>query len=105
MCELPESFELHVSIRTVVDLSPNYDLLQYTLRISRWSLYIKYNDSVDDPEECLYTAFDTWRVVTQGDPTSSMIFNIAVDEVLQEVMYVVCIPQEAQHGTGWSAGK
>ena len=49
---------------------------------------------------------DFWvgRVVMQGDPASPMIFNIVVDVVVQTVLDVVCIPQEEQHGMGWSSG-
>ena len=33
-----------------------------------------------------------------------MIFNIVVDAVMQAVLDVVCVPQEAQQGLGWVAG-
>ena len=41
----------------------------------------------------------------QVDPVSIMIFNIVVDAVVRAVLGVVCGPQEAQHGMGWSAGE
>ena len=34
-----------------------------------------------------------------------MIFYIVVDAVVQEVLDVVCGPQEAHHGLGWAAGE
>ena len=40
------------------------------------------------------------KKVTQCDPVSPIIFNIVVDAVVQAVLDVVCIPQEAQHGMG-----
>ena len=49
---------------------------------------------------CLGTAFGTEREVTQGNLASSMIFNILVDAVVQDVLEVECSPQEAQHGMG-----
>ena len=42
---------------------------------------------------CLVTLFGTGRGVTQGNPTSPIIFNIVVDVVVQAVMEKVCIPQ------------
>ena len=38
------------------------------------------------------------RGVTQGDPTSPMIFNIVVDAVVRATLEVVCGPQDAWHG-------
>ena len=49
--------------------------------------------------------FRTGRVLTQGYPVSLMIFSIVVGAVVQEVLGVVCIPQEAQHGLVWEAGE
>ena len=51
----------------------------------------------------LGAAFVMGRGVTQGDPASPMIFNIVVDAVVRAVLEVVCRPQEARHGMGWSA--
>ena len=34
-----------------------------------------------------------------------MIFNIVVDTVMQEVLDVVCGPQESKHGLRWAAGE
>ena len=50
--------------------------------------------------KCLGTAFGTGIEVTQGDPASSIIFNIVVNVVVQAVQEVVCRPQEAQHIMG-----
>ena len=47
-------------------------------------------------------AFVTGIGAIQGDPTSSMIFNIVVDVVVTAVLEVVCGPQEARHGMGWA---
>ena len=47
--------------------------------------------------------FSTGRGVTQGDPTSPMIFNIVVDAVVRAVLGVVCRPQVVQHRMGWAA--
>ena len=47
--------------------------------------------------------FSTGRGVTQGGPTSPMIFNIVVDAVVRAVLGVVCRPQVVQHGMGWAA--
>ena len=38
------------------------------------------------------------------DPTSPMIFKIAVDVVVIVVLEVVCGPLEARHRMGWVAG-
>ena len=43
--------------------------------------------------------------IIQGNPASTMIFNIVVDAVVRAVLEVVCGPQEAQHGMGWSEGE
>ena len=51
----------------------------------------------------LGTEFGTGRGVTQGDPASPMIFNIVVDEVVQEVLDLFCSLHEAQHGIVWDA--
>ena len=45
----------------------------------------------------LRTAFGMGRRVTQGNPTSPMIFYIVVDVVVRAVLEVVCRPQEARH--------
>ena len=42
--------------------------------------------------------------LTQGDPASSMIFNVVVDAVVQAFLEEVCSPQEAHHDMGWEAG-
>ena len=49
--------------------------------------------------------FGTGRGVTQGDPTTPMIFNIVVDAVVRATLEEVCGPQEARHGMGWEAGE
>ena len=49
--------------------------------------------------------FRTGRGLTQGYPTSPMIFNILVDAVVRAVLGVVCRPQESQNGLGWAAGE
>ena len=49
--------------------------------------------------------FRTGRGLTQGKPASPMIFNIVVDEVVQEVLDVICVPQEVQNGLGLVAGE
>ena len=41
--------------------------------------------------------------MNQEDPAPPTIFNIVVDEVVQEVLEEVCRLQEAQHGMGWEA--
>ena len=51
------------------------------------------------------TAFGTGRGVTQGDPTSPIIFNSVVDAVVRAVLEEVCSPQEAHHGMGWATGR
>ena len=53
----------------------------------------------------LGTSFGTVRGATQGDPTSPIMFNIVVDAVVRDVLYVVCGPQEAQHSMGWDMGE
>ena len=53
----------------------------------------------------LGTLFCMVRGVTQGYPASPMILNIVVDAVVRSKLKVVCIPQEARHGMGWSAGE
>ena len=50
-------------------------------------------------------AFVTGKGVMQGDPVSTMIFNILVNAVVRAVLVVVCGPQEAQNGMGWTAGE
>ena len=45
------------------------------------------------------------RGVTQGDPVSTTIFNIVVDSVVRAFLLVVFLPQEANHGFGWSVGE
>ena len=52
----------------------------------------------------LGTSFGTGKRVTQGYPSSPMIFNIVVDAVVRVVLGEVCSLQEAQHGMGWEAG-
>ena len=49
--------------------------------------------------------FSTGRGVAQSIPAYPMIFNIIVDEVVKEVLEVVCGPQEARHGMVWAAGE
>ena len=53
----------------------------------------------------LGTPFGTGREVTQGDPDSTMIFNIVVEAVVRATLEVVCSPQEARHGMGWATGQ
>ena len=43
--------------------------------------------------------------VTQGNPESSIIFNIVVDAVVQGVLEVVYAPQEEHQGIGWAVGE
>ena len=50
-------------------------------------------------------AFWVGKGVMQGNPASPMIFNIVVDEVVPEVLDVVCGTQEAQHDLVWVAGE
>ena len=40
--------------------------------------------------------------ITQGNPESTMIFNITVDAVIRTVLEEVCMPQEAHYGLGWA---
>ena len=40
------------------------------------------------------------RRVTQGEPVSPTIFNIAVDAVVRKFLMEVCGTQDAQHGLG-----
>ena len=49
--------------------------------------------------------FRTGRGLTQGDPASPMVFNVAVDAVVRAFLDIVCGPQEAQHSLGWAAGE
>ena len=49
--------------------------------------------------------FGTGIGITQGDPTSPMIFNIMVDAVARAVLSEVYGPPELQHSLGWSAGE
>ena len=44
-------------------------------------------------------------VETYGNPASSIIFNIVVDDVVWAFLHVFCGPQESQHGLGWAAGE
>ena len=53
----------------------------------------------------LGTALRIGRGVTQEDPTSPLIFNIAVYVVMIEVLEVFCGTQEARHGTGLVVGE
>ena len=46
------------------------------------------------------TVFWTGKEVIQFNPAYLMIFNIVVDVVVQTVLEVVCIPQEAHHSMG-----
>ena len=50
-------------------------------------------------------AFSTGRVVAQGYPASTMIFNIVVDAVVREVLAEVFGTQDAHHGLVWAAGE
>ena len=43
--------------------------------------------------------------MTQGYPTSPIIFNIVVDAVVRAVREEVCSLQEAQHSMGWVVGE
>ena len=62
--------------------------------------YWKRQRIVPKPGKCLRITFGTGREVTQGKPTSPMIFNILVDAVAQVVLEVVCSLQEEKHGMG-----
>ena len=55
--------------------------------------------------KCLGKAFDIGRELKQGNLTYPIIFNIVVDTVVQVLLDVVCSPEEAQHGMGWTAGE
>ena len=54
---------------------------------------------------CDRESSDTGRVVTQGKPTSPIIYNIVFGALVQEVLDVICIQQEAQHGMVWADGE
>ena len=60
---------------------------------------------VPNTSKFLGKEFQTGRDLTQGDTASPMIFNIVVDAVVQAVLDVVCRPQEAHRGRGWTAGE
>ena len=49
--------------------------------------------------------FITGIGVTQGYPVSTALFNIIVDELFRATLQEICVPQEAQHGFGWSEGE
>ena len=51
----------------------------------------------------LVRLFEMGRGVIQGDPASSMIFNILVDAVIRAVLAEVCGTNEAHHRMGWAA--
>ena len=57
------------------------------------NIYWKWQRIVPKAGNFLWTAFGTRRGVTQGDLASPIIFNIVVDAVVREVLYVVCRPQ------------
>ena len=48
---------------------------------------------------------NTERVVTQGDPVSTTIFNIVLYSGVRAVLIEVCGPHEAHHGFRNSAGE
>ena len=54
--------------------------------------YRKRHRIVPQVSKCLWTALETRRGVTQGYPTSPMIFNIVVDAVVWVVLDVFCSP-------------
>ena len=62
--------------------------------------YWKWQWIVPKAGKGLGSEFGTGRGLTQGKPTTPMIFNIVVDVVVWAVLNVVCSPQEAQHGMG-----
>ena len=49
--------------------------------------------------------FGTGSGVAQGDPVSTMIFNIVVNAVVQAVLEDVCGTQEAHHRMGCAEGE
>ena len=52
--------------------------------------------------KCLGVEFGKERVVKQGNPSSPIIYNIMLGDLVQEVLDVICIQQEAQHGMVWA---
>ena len=43
--------------------------------------------------------------MTQGYPVSATLFNVIVDALVRSTLQEICVPQEAQHGFGWSEGE
>ena len=68
-------------------LGPNLDRLLNN--------YWKWQRIFPKPGKFLGTEFGTRIEVTQGDPTSPMVFNIVVNVVVRAVLEVLCIPHEA----------
>ena len=80
-----------------------YDLVTNIQRLLQWYWYRQ--KVVPKSGKCFGRSFRTETGVTQGDPVSPIMFNIAVNEVVREVPLEVCGPLVAHHGLGGLAGK
>ena len=49
--------------------------------------------------------FGTVQGITEGSPVLTIIFNIAVDTVVQEVLAEVFRPHQGYHELGWASGE
>ena len=105
-------------LQVFLDVCKEYDLLERgrCLEILRGhnlgpnltrllNSYRKWQWIVPKAGKGLGSEFGTERGLTQGEPTPPMIFNIVVDAVVRAVLNLVYSPQEAHHGTGWTAGE
>ena len=52
---------------------------------------------------CYGRTFKPGRVLNQGEPVSTIVFNIMLDAVVRVVLLEVCGPQEYHHELGWVA--